>query len=195
MWSEFLQSDTYSKGPGSLVSKVIDGTLERYRRTGIAGVANTGRDQNWTGHDIAQANWYAFGRLAWNPDLPPGAIADEWIRMTWGGRARRGRDDPDDPARLVRGVRPLHDAARAAPPDRRRSLRAHAGERRPAPRGLVRRSTTIAPTRTASDSIARARAATPSISTTRRCGTAGTIRRRRPRGCCSGSTGCRGTTG
>ena len=84
MWNEFLQSDTGSKGPASLVSRVIDGTLEHYRRSGIAGVANTGRDQNWTGHDMAQANWYAYGRLAWNPDLPPGAIADDWIRMTWG---------------------------------------------------------------------------------------------------------------
>jgi alpha-glucuronidase len=85
MWHEFLESDTYASGPGSLVSKVIDGTLERYPRTGMAGVANTGSDPNWTGHDVAQANWYAFGRLAWNPDISPEAIADEWIRMTWGG--------------------------------------------------------------------------------------------------------------
>lgn len=84
MWHEFLQSDTYSKGPGSRVAEIIDGTLEGYRRTGIAGVANTGRDQNWTGHHFAQANWYAFGRLAWNLDLTPGQIADEWIPMTWG---------------------------------------------------------------------------------------------------------------
>ena len=72
------------QGPGSLVAKVIDGSLEGQRRTGIAGVANTGRDVNWSGHDFAQANWYAFGRLAWNPGLSAGAIADEWIRMTWG---------------------------------------------------------------------------------------------------------------
>jgi alpha-glucuronidase len=87
MWSEFLQSDTFSKGPGSLVSEILDGTLERYPRTGIAGVANTGRDQNWTGHHVAQANWYAYGRLAWNLDLTPQTIADEWIRMTWGSGA------------------------------------------------------------------------------------------------------------
>src|SRR5262249_60467280 len=49
----------------------------------IVGVANTGRDTNWTGHDFAQANWYAFGRLAWDPGLSAEAIADEWIRMTW----------------------------------------------------------------------------------------------------------------
>jgi alpha-glucuronidase len=84
MWKEFLDSDTYADGPGSTVAKVIDGTLERHMgRTGIVGVANTGRDTNWTGHDFAQANWYAFGRLAWDPSLSADAIADEWIRMTW----------------------------------------------------------------------------------------------------------------
>jgi alpha-glucuronidase len=84
MWKEFLDADTYARGPGSSVAKVIDGTLEGQQRNGIAGVANTGRDVNWTGHDFAQANWYAFGRLAWNPDMSAGAIADEWIQMTWG---------------------------------------------------------------------------------------------------------------
>jgi alpha-glucuronidase len=83
MWNEFLQSDTFSKGPGSPVAKIVDGTLERYRRTGMAGVANTGSDRNWTGHHLAQANWYAYGRLAWNPDLTAAQIADEWVPMTW----------------------------------------------------------------------------------------------------------------
>jgi alpha-glucuronidase len=79
MWQEFLTSDTYSAGPGSPVITVI----EQYRDTGIAGVANTGTDRNWTGHEFGQANWYAFGRLAWNPALTATAIADEWIAMTW----------------------------------------------------------------------------------------------------------------
>jgi alpha-glucuronidase len=83
MWKEFLDADTYARGPDSLVAKVIDGTLDGRRETGIAGVANTGSEANWTGHDFGQANWYAFGRLAWNADLSAGAIADEWIRMTW----------------------------------------------------------------------------------------------------------------
>ncbi len=55
---------------------------------GIAGVANTGTDRNWTGHDFGQANWYAYGRLAWDPSLEAGAIADDWIRMTWGHEHR-----------------------------------------------------------------------------------------------------------
>ena len=82
MWREFLDSDTYARGHGSTVSKVIDGTLFRQRLTGIAGVANTGSAQNWTGHDLLQANWYAFGRLAWNPRLSSEQIATEWTRMT-----------------------------------------------------------------------------------------------------------------
>jgi alpha-glucuronidase len=88
MWKEFLGADTYARGAGSTVTRVVDGTLDGHTLTGIAGVANTGTDTNWCGHDLAQANWYAFGRLAWNPDLGADAIADEWIRMTWG---------PDEP--------------------------------------------------------------------------------------------------
>jgi alpha-glucuronidase len=83
MWREVLDSDTYAKGPGSTVTKVIDGSLYGQRLTGMAGVANTGSDRNWTGHHFAQANWYAFGRLAWNPDLDSRQIAEEWINMTF----------------------------------------------------------------------------------------------------------------
>ena len=75
MWKEFLDADTYANGPGSRVTAFV---------SSLVGVANTGLDANWTGHDFAQANWYAFGRLAWNPDLAAGTIAGEWIRMTWG---------------------------------------------------------------------------------------------------------------
>ncbi len=82
MWREFLDADTFARGRGSTVTKVVDGSLYRQRLTGMAGVANTGSSRNWTGHDFAQANWYAFGRLAWNPDLTSEEIAREWIPMT-----------------------------------------------------------------------------------------------------------------
>lgn len=82
MWREVLDADTYAKGKGSTVTKVVDGSLYKQKITGIAGVANTGTDRNWTGQDLTQSNWYAFGRLAWNPDLSSKQIADEWIRMT-----------------------------------------------------------------------------------------------------------------
>lgn len=83
MWREFFDADTFTRGPGSPVSTVVDGSLTGERRTGIAGVANTGGDRNWTGHHLAQANWYAFGRLAWNPDAGAAGIAEDWIQMTW----------------------------------------------------------------------------------------------------------------
>ncbi len=88
MWREFLDADTFATGPGSTVTKVADGSIYRQRLTGIAGVANTGTDRNWTGHHFAQANWYAFGRLAWNPDTPSKQIAQEWTRSTLTREAR-----------------------------------------------------------------------------------------------------------
>jgi alpha-glucuronidase len=70
MWQEFF---SYVK-PGSLKA--------------MAGVANIGDDTNWCGHHFAQANWYAFGRTAWNPALKPEDIADEWIRQTFSSDER-----------------------------------------------------------------------------------------------------------
>jgi alpha-glucuronidase len=83
LFAETLAADTYAKGKGSTVAKVVDGTLEGHRLTGIAGVSNIGSDRNWTGSIFDQANWYAFGRLAWNPTADPRAIATEWTRLTW----------------------------------------------------------------------------------------------------------------
>lgn len=68
MWQEFFETlGTY----GNIESKAI------------AGVANTGQQENWCGHIFSQANWYAFGRLAWDPSLTAEQIADEWIRGTF----------------------------------------------------------------------------------------------------------------
>jgi alpha-glucuronidase len=83
LFKECLESDTYSKGKGSLVSKVVDGSLEGHALTGVAGVANIGNDRNWCGHPIAQSNWYSFARLAWNPELSSEGIAREWIQCTY----------------------------------------------------------------------------------------------------------------
>ena len=55
----------------------------------MAGVANIGDDTNWCGHHFAQSNWYAFGRLAWNPALSPKEIAEEWLSQTF-GRSENG---------------------------------------------------------------------------------------------------------
>ena len=87
-WKEVLDADTYAKGAGSTVAEVIDGTLEQHARTAMAGVANTGTDRNWSGSTFSQANWYAYGRLAWDHTLSSAAIADEWIRMTLSNEPR-----------------------------------------------------------------------------------------------------------
>ena len=50
---------------------------------GIAGVANIGKDRNWCGHHFSQANWYAYGRLAWEPSLSSKDIAEEWLQLTF----------------------------------------------------------------------------------------------------------------
>ena len=84
LFEETLRADTHAKGEGSLVAKVVDGSLDGHALTGMAGVANVGTDRNWCGSVFACANWYAFGRLAWDPMLGSEAIADEWARMTFG---------------------------------------------------------------------------------------------------------------
>ncbi len=83
MWEECLQSDTYQQGLGSTVAHSTDGSMYPQKHSAIAGVANIGLDTNWCGHDFAQANWYAFGRLAWNNNLKSEHIADEWIKQTY----------------------------------------------------------------------------------------------------------------
>lgn len=83
LYEEVLDADTHVQGPGSTVARVIDGSLDGHALTGIAGVANIGSDRNWSGSHFDQANWYAFGRLAWNPDLASRDIAVEWTRMTF----------------------------------------------------------------------------------------------------------------
>ena len=78
MYEEVLQSDTHVNGTGSTVAKIIDGTTHDYKITGIAGVANIGTAFNWTGNLFGQADWYAFGKLAWNPYLDANSIFKEW---------------------------------------------------------------------------------------------------------------------
>ncbi len=83
MWEEFLDADTHAKGQGSTVGKVLQGDVVPQGVTGMASVLNPGLDRNWCGHHFSQSNWFASGRLAWNPELSARAIADEWTRMTF----------------------------------------------------------------------------------------------------------------
>jgi alpha-glucuronidase len=83
LFEEVLRADTMARGKGSTVAKVIDGSLDNHRLTGIAGVANIGTDRTWSGSVFNQADWYAFGRMAWNPDLSAQAVAREWAVQTF----------------------------------------------------------------------------------------------------------------
>lgn len=84
LFEECLQSDTYAKGQGTTVAKVIEGKVSPQKMTGMAGVANIGDARNWTAHPFAQANWYAFGRMSWNPELKASGVVREWNILTFG---------------------------------------------------------------------------------------------------------------
>ena len=86
LFEEVLDADTHARGPGSTVGRVVDGSLEGHALSAIAGVANSGTVRNWTGHPMAAANWYAFGRLAWDHTLDARTLAGEWTRMTFSTR-------------------------------------------------------------------------------------------------------------
>ena len=88
LYEEALETDTWARGRGSTVAKAIEGKVWPSALTGMAGVANTGSDRNWSGSDFDQANWYVFGRLAWNPDGSAREIAEDWARMTFSNDPR-----------------------------------------------------------------------------------------------------------
>jgi alpha-glucuronidase len=80
---ECLQTDTHADGTGSTVAAIVDGSLHGHTLSGMCAVANIGTDRNWCGHPFAAANWYAFGRLAWDHTQSARQIADEWLRQTF----------------------------------------------------------------------------------------------------------------
>ena len=90
MWKEYLAFDTKTDSAcahtaqGTTVDKVIDGTVYGRPVSLMAGVANIGADTNWTRLELAQANWYGFGRLAWNPAADGDEITKDWIALTFG---------------------------------------------------------------------------------------------------------------
>lgn len=104
LYEEVLQADTHARGEGSTVARVIDGSLEGHALTGIAGVANIGVDRTWSGSHFDQANWYAFGRLAWNPQQSARAIAEDWAALTFS-------PDPQVTGPIVRMMMDSRDAA------------------------------------------------------------------------------------
>lgn len=81
MWKQVLD---FSFGPGATVAQIVSGKTHDRPLGGFVGVANVGNGENWLGSDLALANLYAFGRLAWNPNLPVATIAQEWTHLNWG---------------------------------------------------------------------------------------------------------------
>lgn len=104
LYEEVLQADTHARGEGSTVARVVDGSLEGHALTGIAGVANIGVDRTWSGSHFDQANWYAFGRLAWNPQESARAIAEDWAALTFS-------PDPQVTGPIVRMMMDSREAA------------------------------------------------------------------------------------
>ena len=90
MWKEVLDFDMKanpdSKGDRNVtrVKDLVSGLTFKRPYGGFVGVSNVGRDPSWLGHQLAMANLYGFGRLAWNPDLESKEIAEEWTRLTFG---------------------------------------------------------------------------------------------------------------
>ena len=84
MWKEVLDFDMYARGRGTPVKDLVSGRTFARPTGGFVGVSNVGRAGNWLGHDLALANLYGFGRLAWSPDLSSRQVADEWARLTYG---------------------------------------------------------------------------------------------------------------
>lgn len=83
-WKEVLDFDTYANGEGTEIHNIIAGDVYDYQYSGLAAVSNIGADLNWTGHDLAQANLYGYGRLCWNPTLDMQELTLEWIHQTFG---------------------------------------------------------------------------------------------------------------
>lgn len=84
MWKQVFDFDTHAEGEGSTVRKVVDGSLHDNPHSGVTAVLNIGGDPTWLGHHLHMANFYGYGRLAWNPDLSASEITEEWARLTFG---------------------------------------------------------------------------------------------------------------
>jgi alpha-glucuronidase len=105
LFEETLDQDTYAQGEGATIARVTDGSLKGHALSAIAGVANTGTDQNWTGHPLAQSNWYAFGRLAWDHDLSSEKIAHEWTKLTFSEKEGMEEETEQEIVKLLMGSR------------------------------------------------------------------------------------------
>ncbi len=103
-WGELLGFRPWGDG-GTDLAGIAAGRADGGRRGGIAAVSNVGDDEFWTGHPLAQANLYAFGRLAWDASLDPLAVLDEWGTLTFGGPGSGSGSGVSDDDALRAGLR------------------------------------------------------------------------------------------
>src|ERR1017187_5415441 len=96
MWKATLDFDMHATAAATPVKALVAGKVFHRPSGGFVGVTNVGLDESWLGNHLSQANLYAFGRLAWNPDLSAQRIEEEWARLTFG-------DDPEV-LRTVNGI-------------------------------------------------------------------------------------------
>ncbi|MHB8128746.1 MAG: alpha-glucuronidase family glycosyl hydrolase [Mobilitalea sp.] len=83
MWKEVLNFNTFTKTENAKISDIVSGRTYNQINCGMAAVSNTGNDFNWTGHDLAAANLYGYGRLSWNTELSGEEVTREWILLTF----------------------------------------------------------------------------------------------------------------
>jgi len=88
MWKQILDFNLGVNGGDTPVKEIVSGRTFHRGLGGLVGVANVGADPSWLGDDLAMANLYGFGRLAWAPDLSAQQITEEWTRLTFGHDAR-----------------------------------------------------------------------------------------------------------
>jgi alpha-glucuronidase len=89
-WHEVMSAPAVVDGAATTLARIVSGHETGRPYGGVTGVANVGDDPSWTGHVLAQANLYAFGRLAWDPALSPRAVAEEWVSQTFGPQSANG---------------------------------------------------------------------------------------------------------
>ncbi len=93
MFKQILDFKTYMPGhEDATVADIISTRALKNANGGIAAVANTGNDENWTGHDLAAANLYGFGRLAFDTTVDPESVAREWAQLTFAGSTQEAID-------------------------------------------------------------------------------------------------------
>lgn len=83
LFEEVLRADTHARGAGSTVAQVVDGSLDGHALSGMAGVSNIGNERNWCGHPFGAANWFAFGRFAWNTAATSQELAEQWLTLSF----------------------------------------------------------------------------------------------------------------